>query len=155
MADTPMNPASRRPGFANFCKRSYVGIMLGLVPLLVGAGSRISRSMGAETSRIPEGFSFALKIDGTGQACACLRKGSGWKRLPANAADKTDYAIEFHDVDYAFAVFSGRLSLKDALAARLFSTKGSNSLGVALTYMFTILLKTFFFWRAAYRSQQR
>lgn len=155
MAETTTNAASRRPGFANFCKRAYVGAMLGLVPLLVKAGAKASGSMREETSRLPEGFSFALRVEGTGQACACERAGSGWRRLPAKASGKADYAIEFRDVDYAFAVFSGGLSLKDALAARLFATRGSNSHGVALTYMFTTLLKTFFFWRASYGRQGR
>ena len=39
--------------------------------------------------------------------------------------------IEFRDLDYAFDVFSGAISLKEALAARLFATHGANSKGVA------------------------
>ena len=42
-------------------------------------------------------------------------------------------------------------TLKDALAQRAFSTRGPNDTGVALTYLFTALLKMFFGWRRAYR----
>lgn len=155
MDNRPDNPALARRGIGNLAKRAYVGTMLALVPLLVNIGAKASRSIAQETAQTPEGFSFALVIEGTGQACACRHVGSGWKRLPSESSESVDYAIRFRDVDYAFSVFSGSLSLKDALAARLFSTKGPNSLGVALTYLFTTLLRTFFFWRAAYRGQDR
>lgn len=59
--------------------------------------------------------------------------------------------IGFRDLDYAYAVFSGELSLNEALAARLFTTRGPNDAGVAVTYLFTTILRAFFFWRRAYR----
>ena len=62
-----------------------------------------------------------------------------------------DYVIAFRSLAYAFACFSGNMTLKDALAQRAFSTRGPNDMGVALTYLFTALLKIFFGWRAAYR----
>ena len=62
-----------------------------------------------------------------------------------------DFVIEFRDLDYAFDVFSGAISLKEALAARLFATHGANSKGVAITYLFDTVLRTFFCWRSAYR----
>ena len=43
------------------------------------------------------------------------------------------------------------ISLKEALAARLFATHGANSKGVAITYLFDTVLRTFFCWRSAYR----
>ena len=62
-----------------------------------------------------------------------------------------DYVIDFRSLAYAFGCFSGGLTLKDALAQRAFSTRGPNDTGVALTYLFTALLKMFFGWRRAYR----
>ena len=59
--------------------------------------------------------------------------------------------IAFRSSAFAFACFSGGMTLQDALAQRAFSTRGPNSTGVALTYLFTALLKMFFGWRAAYR----
>ena len=138
--------ARTRRGAANACKRLYVSVLLALLPLLVSWGSRLSPAMRRETAYLPEGFSFAVRILGTGQACAARRKPTaGWKRMPKDA--RVDYAIEFRDVDYAFDVFSGGLSLQSALAARLFCTRGPNNDGVALTYLFTRLLHAFFFWR--------
>lgn len=62
-----------------------------------------------------------------------------------------EYEDLFRDLDYAFDVFSGAISLKEALAARLFATHGANSKGVAITYLFDTVLHTFFCWRSAYR----
>lgn len=59
--------------------------------------------------------------------------------------------IEFRDLDYAFEVFSGSITLQDALAARYFTTHGPNDKGVAVTYLFTVILKAFFGWRKSYR----
>lgn len=149
--ELPVTGARHRGGAGNACKRVYVSTLLAMLPLLVSAGSRVSRGMRAETDHLPEGFSFAVRILGTGQACAAKKKPSGgWRRLPKDAS--VDYAIEFRDVDYAFDVFSGGMSLQEALAARLFCTRGPNSDGVALTYLFSRLLRAFFFWRAAYRG---
>ena len=143
--------ARRRAGAANACKRLYVTVLLAILPTLVAAGSRVSSGMRAETACLPDGFSFAVRILGTGQACAAMKTPSGgWARRRAD--EGVDYAIEFRDVDYAFDVFSGGMSLQSALAARLFSTRGPNSDGVALTYLFARLLRAFFFWRGAYRS---
>ena len=103
-------------------------------------------------------------------ACACRRTASGsFKRVPPAAiasdvepgsglasadaqAFTVDYVIAFRSLAYAFACFTGGVTLKAALAQRAFSTRGPNNTGVALTYMFTALLKLFFGWRAAYRT---
>ena len=63
-----------------------------------------------------------------------------------------DYVIAFRSLDYAFRCFSGGMTLARALAERAFSTRGPNDTGVALTYLFTALLRMFFGWRAAYRA---
>ena len=106
---------------------------------------------------------------GTDLACTCRRTGRGsFERIPparvardvepgsglasADAdAVAVDYVIDFRSPAYAFGCFSGGLTLKDALAQRAFSTRGPNDTGVALTYLFTALLKMFFGWRRAYR----
>ena len=63
--------------------------------------------------------------------------------------------IDFRSVPFAFQCFSGGKTLKAALAERAFSTRGPNDTGVALTYMFTALLKMFFGWRKAYRAEPK
>lgn len=144
--DLSSSPARSRRGLGNAAKRLYVSTLLGLLPLLVSVGSRTSSALRAETEVLPADFSFAVRILGTGQACAAKKGASGgWKHLPKSAPVR--YAIEFRDIDYAFDVFSGGMTLQAALAARLFSTRGANSEGVALTYMFKRLLHAFFFWR--------
>lgn len=146
--DLSSGPARSRRGAGNAAKRLYVSTLLGLLPLLVSLSARVSPAMRAETDVLPEDFSFAVRVLGTGQACAARKTPSGgWKRLRADAPVR--YAIEFRDVDYAFDVFSGGTTLQAALAARLFCTRGANSEGVALTYMFKRLLHAFFFWRGA------
>ena len=101
-----------------------------------------------ETLVLGPGFTFAIDIDGFGRAITFEQHGSSWRV----AADKEpDFVIEFRDLDYAFDVFSGAISLKEALAARLFATHGANSKGVAITYLFDTVLHTFFCWRSAYR----
>ena len=111
-----------------------------------------------------------LTVSGTNLACACRRSASGaFKRVSPAAiaidvepgsglasadahAATVDYVIAFRSLAYAFACFTGGMTLKAALAERAFSTRGPNNTGVALTYMFTALLKLFFGWRAAYRA---
>ena len=64
---------------------------------------------------------------------------------------KPTLTIAFRDLDYAYDIFSGGITLKEGLSARLFTTHGPNDKGVAVTYLFNAILKTFFFWRSAYR----
>ena len=80
-----------------------------------------------------------------------VEPGSGLASADAQAFT-VDYVIAFRSLAYAFACFTGGVTLKAALAQRAFSTRGPNNTGVALTYMFTALLKLFFGWRAAYRT---
>ena len=116
------------------------------------------------------GYTFQLTVSGTNLSCVCRRTEKGsFKRVPpervardvepgsgltsAQADTVTiDYVIAFCSLAYAFDCFSGGMTLKQALAQRAFSTRGPNDTGVSLTYMFTALLKTFFGWRAAYRT---
>ncbi len=83
-----------------------------------------------------------------------VEPGSGLTSAQADTVT-IDYVIAFCSLAYAFDCFSGGMTLKQALAQRAFSTRGPNNTGVSLTYMFTALLKTFFGWRAAYRTPKR
>lgn len=133
----------------------YVRVMLGVLPILMAAGTHVSSGIARETDYLPEGFSFALTVNGSDLGCAVRKDAQGhWRRIPADdpAARQCTYTIGFRDVDYAFLVFTGAITLKDALAGHYFTTQGPNNTGVALTYMFTIILSTFFFWRSAYRE---
>lgn len=130
-------------------KQTYVNTMMTLLPALMEGGSAGFRHRrAAKRSVLGPGFTFAIDIDGFGRAITFEQHGSSWRV----AADKEpDFVIEFRDLDYAFDVFSGAISLKEALAARLFATHGANSKGVAITYLFDTVLRTFFCWRSAYR----
>ena len=147
----------------------YVRVLLRLLPLLLSLFRPVSRRIQAEIDYLAPGYSFMVAVRGTNLSCACRRTASGsFKRvapgriardvepgsgLPAADADAVaiDYVIEFCSLAYAYLCFSGGMTLKDALAQRAFSTRGPNDTGVALTYMFTALLKMFFGWRKAYR----
>lgn len=130
-------------------KQAYVNTLMGLLPAIMKTAPQVSKTVAHETAILGPGFTFAIDIDGFGRAIAFEQVGSSWKKT--NAADP-DFVIEFRDLDYAFDVFSGAISLKQALAARLFATHGPNSKGVAITYLFDAVLQTFFCWRGAYRK---
>lgn len=151
----------------------YVRILLCLLPALVNLFKHLSPNIRAELNYLTPGYTFMLRVDRTPLSCACRLSGArSLKRIPAasiardvepgsglDGADKNaisiDYVISFRSLAYAFSCFSGSMTLKSALAQRAFSTRGPNDTGVALTYLFTALLKLFFGWRAAYRTPKR
>lgn len=148
----------------------YVRVLLRLLPLLLNVFRHVSAKIRAEIDYLAPGYTFMLSARGTNLSCACTRTEAGsFKRVPPSriALDvepgsglpsaqpgtaTVDYVIAFRSLAFAFACFTGGMTLKDALAQRAFSTRGPNDTGVALTYMFTALLKMFFGWRKAYRS---
>lgn len=148
----------------------YVSVLLRLLPHLLNLFKHVSPKIRAEIDYLDAGYTFMLSVGGTSLACICRRTANGsFKRVPPSAlaldvepgsglasadadAATVDYVIAFRSLAYAFACFTGGMTLKAALAQRAFSTRGPNNTGVALTYMFTALLKMFFGWRAAYRT---
>lgn len=164
--------ALRKPSFSKSIKALYVGILLKLLPHLINIFKHLSTGIRSEIAYLGADYTFQLKVEGCALECACridekgrmhtIRPGQqtydarSKSDLPcADSQDFcTDYTIAFRSIDYAFACFSGGLTLKGALAERAFSTRGPNNTGVALTYMFTALLRLFFFWRAPYRNQK-
>lgn len=151
----------------------YVRILLRILPLLLSLFRHVSAKIQAEIDYLEPGYTFMLTVSGTNLKCACKRTptGSFQRVAPASIAHDVepgsgctsaepnaitiDYVIAFRSLTYAFQCFSGGMTLQDALAQRAFSTRGPNNTGVALTYMFTALLKMFFGWRAAYRAPKR
>lgn len=148
----------------------YVRVLLRLLPLLITVFRHVSPKIRAEIDYLQPGYTFQLSVQGTGLAGTCRRTEAGsFKRVPPAriardvepgsgqpSADPravtVDYVIDFRSLPFAFRCFSGGETLKEALAERAFSTRGPNDTGVALTYMFTALLRMFFGWRAAYRN---
>lgn len=166
-----MSQAPRvRRGVAWRAKALYVRVLLRLLPLLISIFRHVSPKIRAEIDYLPPTYTFQLRVDEAGLASTCRRTpAGGFRRVPpahiardvelgsglASADPQTvtvDYVIAFRSLAYAFACFSGGCTLKDGLAARAFSTRGPNDTGVALTYLFTALLKMFFGWRAPYRT---
>lgn len=96
-----------------------------------------------------EGFVLRLTISGFSQSKSLRFSHNSWQGCSAN--EKPTLTITFRDLDYAYDIFSGGITLKEGLSARLFTTHGPNDKGVSVTYLFTVILKTFFFWRSAYR----
>ena len=166
MADT----VSVHRGAAWHIQALYVRVLLRLLPLLITVFRHVSPKIRAEIDYLQPGYTFQLSVQGTGFAGTCRRTEAGsFKRVPPAriardvepgsgqpSADPqavtVDYVIDFRSLPFAFRCFSGGETLKEALAERAFSTRGPNDTGVSLTYMFTALLKTFFGWRAAYRT---
>ena len=112
-------------------KQTYVNTMMALLPAFMKVAPQVSDTVAHETLVLGSGFTFAIDIDGFGRAITFEQHGSSWRV----AADKEpDFVIEFRDLDYAFDVFSGAISLKEALAARLFATHGANSKSPSPTY---------------------
>lgn len=166
MADT----VSVHRGAAWHIQALYVRVLLRLLPLLITVFRHVSPKIRAEIDYLKPGCTFQLSVQGTGFAGTCRRTEAGsFKRVsPARIARDVepgsgqpsadpqavtvDYVIDFRSLPFAFRCFSGGETLKEALAERAFSTRGPNDTGVALTYMFTALLRMFFGWRAAYRN---
>lgn len=158
------------PGLCARTEALYVRVLLRALPHLINLCKPLSAKIRAEIDYLAPGYTFMLAVDGTRLSCACRRTEAGaFKRvLPARiardveprsglaSADENavavDYVIAFRSLAYAYRCFSGGTTLQAALAERAFSTRGPNDTGVALTYMFTALLKLFFGWRKAYRK---
>ncbi len=166
---------SRRAGNAGSggVRGLYVRVLLRLLPLLISLFRHVSPKIRAEVAYLEPGYAFMLAVQGTNLRCVCRRTAKGaFRRVPparvardvepgsglasadANAVS-VNYVIDFCSLAYAFSCFSGGMSLKQALAQRAFSTRGPNDTGVALTYLFTALLRMFFGWRKAYRAPKR
>lgn len=151
----------------------YVRVLLRLLPLLINVFKCASPKVRAEIDYLKPGYTFQLSVQGTDLVGICRRTDAGsFKRVPPSRvardvepgsdqpssdpqAATVDYVIDFRSVPFAFQCFSGGKTLKAALSERAFSTRGPNDTGVALTYMFTALLKMFFGWRKAYRAEPK
>lgn len=165
-----INPTPPRRSAGEHLQTLYVRVLLRLLPHLINLFKCVSSRIQAEMEYLWPGYSFMLSVGGTNLSCVCMRTKKGTlKRVKPDrlardvepgsglvSADSqavaVDYVIAFTSRAYAFACFSGGMTLKDALAQRAFSTRGPNNTGVALTYLFTALLALFFGWRAAYRT---
>lgn len=130
-------------------KRFYVAALLFLLPMLMAIFNLFSKKVRNETAYLGEGFTLTLAVTGWNRKKTLKHGAHSWH---ASAQAAPQLTIEFHDLDYAFDVFTGNITLQDALAARYFSTRGPNDKGVATTYLFTVILKAFFGWRKSYRS---
>lgn len=166
MADT----AVVHHGVAWHAQALYVRSLMRMLPLLINIFRHVSPKVQAEIDYLQPGFTFQLSVQGTDLTGTCRRSGKGsFKRVPSTLiardvepgsgkpsadphAATVDYVIDFRSLPFAFRCFSGGELLKEALAERAFSTRGPNDAGVALTYLFTALLKMFFGWRAVYRT---
>lgn len=129
-------------------KRIYVAALLILLPLLMTLFSILSKKAKSETQYLRKGFALKIAITGWSRSKTVRCSTRSWK---SDKNAKPTLTIEFRDLDYAFEVFSGSITLQDALAARYFTTHGPNDKGVAVTYLFTVILKAFFGWRKSYR----
>jgi len=159
-------------GFGRGCKALYVNILLALLPHLINLTRHFSKKIRAELAYLKAGYAFQMKVERTSLECVCRldanktmhavppsrratdsEYGSGLPSADPNMVT-VDYVIAFRSLDYAFDCFTGSMSLQEALAQRAFTTRGPNDTGVSLTYMFTALLRMFFFWRKPYRMPQ-
>ena len=129
-------------------KRLYVTVLLFILPLILKA-FHLSKKVRNESIYCGDGFILALTITGFNHNRYLAVKRNSWHGCSNTV--KPTLTISFRDLDYAYDIFSGALSLKEGLSARLFTTHGPNDKGVAVTYIFTVILKTFFGWRKAYR----
>ena len=169
-------PSNTNRSVATRAQALYVRALLRLLPLLISLFRHTSKRIRAEIGYLRPGYTFQLAVAGAGLSCTCrLAESGAFKRvppariardvepgsgLPVTDADRAqgrvavDYVITFRSLAYAFDCFSASMTLKDALAQRAMSTRGPNDTGVALTYLFTALLRMFFGWRAAYRKAE-
>lgn len=160
-----------QPTLCERAKKLYVRILLRMLPFLSSNMRYLSNKVQDEIDYLDVGYTYLLEVKGTDLSCVCTKTERGtFRRVPPSdvatdvepgsglpssqdGATTIDYVIAFRSLDYAFACFSGGESLQDALAERAFTTRGPNNTGVSLTYLFTALLRSFFFWRRAYRNQ--
>ena len=130
-------------------KRLYVTALLVLLPWLMKIANAVSPKAKDEGKYIGQDFIFKLAISGFNHTRVIQKTTNSWKGLPGHT--EAQLTITFRDLDYAYDVFFGTITLQDALAARLFITHGPNDKAVAISYLFIIILKAFFGWRSAYR----
>lgn len=130
-------------------KRFYVVALLLLLPALMTLFTVFSKKVKSESAYLGEGFTLALAVEGWQRSITLKRGAFGWHSA---ANEQPQLTIGFRDLDYAFDMFIGNITLQNALAARYFTTHGPNDKGVAATYLFTVILKAFFGWRKSYRS---
>ena len=146
-------PAKTKPVKRSTGRTLYIQTLLLFLPMAMRLFTLVSKSARQEHHYLPAGFVFALDIQGLVRCVVMQRTKHSWKRLRKDLPkDQIDYVIEFRDLDFAYEVFAANLTLKQALAGRLFATQGPNDLGVAMTYLFDAILRTLFFWRQAYRK---
>lgn len=129
-------------------KRLYTTILLTILPVVLKVFS-LSKKVRAESAYLQDGFVLKISIMGFSSETSLLCTGKTWKKASRTA--RPNLTITFRDLDYAYDIFSGALTLKEGLSARLFTTHGPNDKGVAVTYLFAVILKTIFGWRKAYR----
>lgn len=98
-------------------KRLYVDLLLALLPLLVKTFCLFSKKAKEETRYLGDGFCLDLRITGHKAHRALRATATTWH---ASNGDEATLVIAFHDLDYAFKVFSGAITLKDALVAHFF-----------------------------------
>ncbi len=130
-------------------KRFYVCMLLFLLPLVLKIFS-LSQAVRSESKYVGNGFVLALTITGFNHQRFLRYSNDSWHS--ASRDEKPALTIAFRDLDYAYDIFSGAITLKEGLSSRLFTTHGPNDKGVAITYLFTTILKTIFCWRKAYRA---
>ena len=125
MAESPRPRRSAGTWFQSL----YVRVLLRLLPHLINVFKHVSPKIRAEVDYLEPGYTFMLSVNGTDLACACRRTASGsFKRVPPAAiasdvepgsgvasadaqAFTVDYVIAFRSLGYAFACFTGGMSL--------------------------------------------
>ncbi len=92
----------------SFVKRVYVAVLLVLLPLLMSLFSALSKRAKNETRYLRSGFTLKIAITGWNRTKTVRCSSKSW------ISDRPTLIIGFRDLDYAFDVFSGTITLQMA-----------------------------------------
>jgi hypothetical protein len=97
-------------------QRTYVRFMLWLIGRLLQAASVVDDEIRREVGRLPEGFTFSMRVRSASAALTLARQGSRLRAVPAATVPDPELSFVFKHVAHAFLVLSFQESTPRALA---------------------------------------
>ncbi|MDH3914588.1 MAG: hypothetical protein OEU49_01995 [Chromatiales bacterium] len=113
--DTELSPAAGRgPSYA--IQRVYAGFMMWLISRLLQAASAVDPVIKKDIDRLPEDFSFSMRVRSGSPALAMRKMGDDLRAVQPSALQRPALVFEFKHVAHAFLVMSFQESTPRAFA---------------------------------------
>ena len=115
VVDTELSPAAGR-GPAYAIQRGYAGFMMWLISRLLQAASAVDTVIRRDVGRLPEDFSFSMRVRSGSPALTMRKVGDGLRAVPSSTVRRPTLTFEFKHVAHAFLVMSFQESTPRAFA---------------------------------------